>query len=168
MTFHALERLIAIVSVPDRAQPVVQAEEQNSEYESGIALIGQERWRIRTARITPTKPGAFVAVWKRDEDGSTRPFTIDEAMSGLLVFVEEGERFGVFRFTSTHLIALGYVTSESHPGKRGFRVYPSWCYGLNPQASRTQRAQAAAFEEHPQRSASRTVSTTDHAPQQRL
>ncbi|WP_456503414.1 MepB family protein [Arthrobacter sp. UYCu723] len=150
--------------MPENTQElVVHAEEQNSEYESGMALIGKDWWRIRTARITPTKPGAFVAVWKRDENGSTRPFTTDEATTGLLVFVEDGQRFGVFRFTSTHLKALGYVTSESHPGKRGFRVYPSWCANLNPRASRTQRAQAAAFEELPAHSASQALTTAGHA-----
>ncbi|MFC8523647.1 MULTISPECIES: MepB family protein [Micrococcaceae] len=34
-------------------------------------------------------------------------------------------------------------------GKRGFRVYPAWCTDLISQASRTQRAQAAAFSELP-------------------
>lgn len=168
MVFYALERFIAITPALDGALPVVQAEEQNSDYESGVTLMGKEKWRIRTARVTPTKPGAFVAVWKRGEDGATRPFTIDEAMAGLLVFVEEGERFGVFRFTSSYLVSLGYVTSAACPGKRGFRVYPSWCSGLNPQASRTQRAQSVAFEEFPARIVSRTVTTTDPAPRQGL
>lgn len=165
MTFHALDRFLAVAAVSDGALSIVQAEEQNSDYESGIALIGKEWWRIRTARITPTKPGAFVALWTRDEGGATRSFTADEAMSGLLVFVEDEERFGVFRFTAAYLISLGYVTSEAHPGKRGFRVYPSWCSRLNPQASRTQHAQAAAFEELGQRSESGTATTTDHPPQ---
>ena len=147
MNFHALKRFIGLAPAPADAQPVIQIEEQNSDYESGVALIGNEQWRIRTARITPTTQGAFVAVWKRDEGGSTRPFTADESMSGLLVFVEEHERFGVFQFTPAHLISLGYVSSELHPGKRGFRLYPAWSTNLNPQALRTQRAQADAFTE---------------------
>lgn len=92
MTFHALDRFLAVAAVSDGALSIVQAEEQNSDYESGIALIGKEWWRIRTARITPTKPGAFVALWTRDEGGATRSFTADEAMSGLLVFVEDEQR----------------------------------------------------------------------------
>ncbi len=147
MNFHAFQRFIDLAPALADALPVIEVEEQNSDYESGVARIGNERWRIRTARITPTKPGAFVAVWKRGEGGSTRPFTADESMTGLLVFVEEQERFGVFQFTKTHLVSLGYVTSDVHPGKRGFRVYPVWCTDLNPQASRTQRAQGAAFAE---------------------
>ncbi|MDQ0635946.1 hypothetical protein QFZ40_003855 [Arthrobacter pascens] len=147
VNFHALKRFIGLAPAPADAQPVIQIEEQNSDYESGVALIGNEQWRIRTARITPTKQGAFVAVWKRDEGGSTRPFTADESMSGLLVFVEEHERFGVFQFSPAHLISLGYVSSELHPGKRGFRLYPAWSTNLNAQALRTQRAQADAFTE---------------------
>ncbi|MGO4860170.1 MepB family protein [Arthrobacter sp. 2MCAF14] len=157
MNFHAFKRFIDLVPALADAQPVVQVEEQNSDYESGAARIGNEQWRIRTARITPTKPGAFVAVWKRGEGGSTRPFTAEESMSGLLVFVEGQERFGVFQFTKAHLISLGYVSSDLHPGKRGFRVYPAWCTDLNPQASRSQRAQGAAFSELPPSNASRPV-----------
>lgn len=149
VNFHAFERFVARQPVPDDSSGIVHAEEQNSDYESGVALIAGQQWRIRTARITPTKPGAFVAVWKRDVSGSTRPFTAAESLSGLLVFVEDGERFGVFRFTPEQLISLGYVSSGPSQGKRSFRVYPPWCTQLNPQALRTQRGQAAAFVELP-------------------
>lgn len=64
-----------------------QPEEQNGEYESGILDIGSEVWRVRTARVTPKKPGAFVAVWQRDEDSETRPFGSDDGTAGLFVFV---------------------------------------------------------------------------------
>jgi hypothetical protein len=57
-------------------------------------------------------------------------------------------------------VALGYVSSDLHPGKRAFRVYPAWFTDLNSQASRTQRAQGAAFSELPPR-ALRTVTEND-------
>lgn len=125
----------------------VTAEAQNSDYESGIAHIDGEAWRIRTARNTPTKPGAFVAFWRRDVDGTTTPFRDDDPATGLLVFVEQQERRGVFRFTAAHLAELG-ITSGRRAGKRGFRVYPTWCAGLNRQATTTQRAQSSAFREY--------------------
>ena len=149
MKFQGFKRFLDLSDPGAAAQAVTQVEEQNGDYESGVARIGKEQWRIRTARITPAKPGAFVAVWRRVEGGSTRPFTADESLSGLLVLVQEQERFGVFQFTKAHLVLLGYVSSGLHPGKRGFRVYPAWCTDLNSQASRTQRAQAAAFSELP-------------------
>ncbi|MGO1570550.1 MAG: MepB family protein, partial [Canibacter sp.] len=64
---------------------------------------------------------------------------------GLMVFVSEAGRFGVFAFTREHLTTLGIVQSSLTQGKRGFRVYPSWSTNLNAQAVRTQRAQANAF-----------------------
>ncbi|WP_232299701.1 MepB family protein [Leucobacter komagatae] len=121
-------------------------EEESSGYESGTVRIDGELWRIRTARVTPTKPGAFVAVWERGEDGATRPFASDDRAEGLLVLVDEGERFGVFRFSRTMLAELGITRSNAAGGKRGFRVYPAWSTGLNAQATRTQRLQAPAFE----------------------
>lgn len=142
MQFNAFAVYSAWVGVTADVVP----EPQNSDYESGIAQMGDEAWHLRTARTTPTKPGAFVAFWQRDAEGSTVPFSDDDPAAGLLVFVEHHERRGVFRFTSAHLAALG-ITSGRRPGKRGFRVYPSWCAGLNAQATTTQRDQASAFQE---------------------
>lgn len=97
---------------------------QNSDYESGLARIGEEYWHIRAARTTPTKPGAFLAFWTRGADGVTAPFTTGAVNEGLLVFVEQSGHRGLFRFTASHLAQLG-GTSEPKPGKRGFRVYPT-------------------------------------------
>lgn len=130
--------------IPGQVYP--HSEDQRGEYESGLVCIGDELWRIRTAKITPTRPGAFVAVWKRDEEGETRPFDVDDITVGLMVFVQDGEHFGVFRFTVAQPVLLGVTRSEAKPGKRGFRVYPSWSIGLNAQATRTQALQAPAFE----------------------
>ncbi|MFK4637165.1 MepB family protein [Paenarthrobacter histidinolovorans] len=163
MNFLAFQRFAIHQASPDDTQPVVRSEEQNGDYESGVVQVSGQWWRIRTARITPTKPGAFVAVWKRDEHGATRPFTAAESLAGLIVFVQDlvegAERFGMFRFTPEQLVSLGYVSSSSKPGKRGFRVYPSWCTELNPQAQRTQRGQAPAFVEFPSTAASRPTPT---------
>ena len=125
----------------------VVAELQNSDYESGVAQVDGHEWHVRTARNTPTKPGAFLAFWRRDANGQTTPFSGDYIAAGLLVFVEQHRRRGVFRFTAAHLAELG-ITSGRLPGKRGFRVYPTWCAGLNPQARVTQRAQESAFQEY--------------------
>lgn len=142
MQFNAF----AVYSAAAGISADVTPEAQTTDYESGIVQIGDEAWRIRTARTTPTKPGAFVAFWQRDADGRTAPFNDDDPAAGLLVFVEQQGRRGVFRFTGAHLIELG-ITSGRRPGKRGFRVYPSWCADLNAQATATHRAQAPAFRE---------------------
>ncbi|MDR2321055.1 MepB family protein [Microbacterium sp. NPDC089698] len=142
MQFNAFTAYSATVGLAAEVIPEVQ----NSDYESGIVQICEEAWHIRTARNTPTKPGAFVAFWQRNAVGNTTPFSDDDPTAGLLVFVAQHDRRGVFRFTRAHLTELG-ITSGKRPGKRGFRVYPSWCAGLNAQAATTQRAQAPAFQE---------------------
>ncbi|MBL3698802.1 MepB family protein [Leucobacter luti] len=142
MIFSAFERYQRRIG----AEPAhVLPEEQSSDYESGLATIGSGTWRIRTARITPTKPGAFVAVWRRSPSGATEPFESSDECAGLMVFVSDADRFGVFTFTREHLTKLGVVRSSRARGKRGFRVYPPWNTNLNAQAARTQRAQADAF-----------------------
>jgi hypothetical protein len=140
--FSALE----IYAAEMRVAVSVTPELQDSDYESGVAQLNGEPWHVRTARNTPAKAGAFLAFWRRDLDGKTTPFGDDDVAAGLLVFVEQGNRRGVFRFTAAHLSDLG-VTAGRRAGKRGFRVYPNWCTGLNPSATATQRAQASAFQE---------------------
>ncbi|SJN13154.1 hypothetical protein FM113_16950 [Leucobacter sp. 7(1)] len=147
MNFTAFERFATLPGVRWGTPGVPTPEEQNSEYESGAVRLGDAQWRIRTARITPTKPGAFVAVWQRNPTGATEPFGADDPAAGLLVFVVDEERFGVFKFTTAELCELGVSRSAVHPGKRGFRVYPAWSTGLNRAAARTQAAQAAAFHD---------------------
>ncbi|MGO1629167.1 MepB family protein [Microbacterium sp. JB110] len=143
MTYSAFEEFAAESGISAQVSP----ELQNSDYESGTVEIEGRMWHIRTARNTPTKPGAFVAFWRRNGDAKTEPFGSDDPAAGLLVFVKQEGRRGVFRFTADHLAELG-VTSARGSGKRGFRVYPSWCDGLNRQAAAAQRAQVAAFREY--------------------
>ena len=146
MEFRAFAEYAAAVGQPE-AVDTARPEAQNSDYESGVAEIDGGTWHLRTARITPTKPGAFLAFWRRDETGETAPFAADAVGAGLIVLVEQAGRRGAFRFTAEHLSALG-ITAGPRPGKRGFRVYPGWCDGLNASAMATQRAQASAFREY--------------------
>lgn len=146
MSFSAFQDFVTLADgrYGDPGEPHV--EEQNSDYESGTVALGAKIWRIRTARITPKKPGAFVAVWCRDEWGETRPFDSSESLAGLLILVREGPHFGVFRFSADTLEHMGVTRSKRYPGKRGFRVYPSWNTHLNRHAQKAQRDQASAFE----------------------
>ncbi len=147
MPLPSFESYARLVLDPAGIPYSVEAEAENADYQAGLARIGDQLWRIRTAKITPTKPGAFVSVWRRAADGSTEAFPLDDRADGLLVFVSNQHRSGVFRFSRKLLGELGISSSSTKAGKRGFRVYPAWCTGLNPQATRTQRAQAPAFEE---------------------
>ncbi|PJJ45576.1 hypothetical protein ATK23_2859 [Glutamicibacter mysorens] len=142
MKFTALERYCHLTG---QSYGEVTPEEQQSDYQAGVTELDGQRWRIRTARITPTKPGGFVAIWHRDETGTTAPYESEEGLRGVMVFIEEAGCFGVFRFTQQHLEELGVFASASAPGKRGFRVYPSWTAGLKGQAKESQNSQLPAF-----------------------
>lgn len=147
MTFSAFRRYIDLSQLPQSALQMVTPETQSSDYEAGLVLLESGLWRLRTARITPTKPGAFVALWRRLDDGNTAPFGADDPAVGLHVFVEEQNHFGVFQFAAEQLASLGISQTGQSPGKRGFRVYPSWSTDLNRQASRSQKAQSPAFRD---------------------
>ncbi|NQD42661.1 metallopeptidase [Glutamicibacter halophytocola] len=142
MKYTALERYCLVTG---HTHSGVTPDEQQSDYQAGVAEIDGQLWRIRTARITPTKSGGFVAIWKRDNTGTTAPYEFDERLHGVLVFIEEGKNFGVFRFAQQHLERLGVFASTSSPGKRGFRIYPSWTTGLKGQAKKSQESQLPAF-----------------------
>lgn len=146
MEFRTFAEYAIAVGRPGAAASA-RSEAQNGDYESGVAEIDGGTWHLCTARTTPTKPGAFLAFWRRDEAGGTVPFATDTVGAGLIVLVEQDGRRGAFRFTAEHLAALG-ITAGPRPGKRGFRVYPSWCAGLGASAAATQRAQASAFREY--------------------
>lgn len=142
-----LESLERYVETAGLSLTGVVPEEQNSDYESCRAKLEGAWWRVRTARITPTKPGAFVAVWERTPEGKTAPFSGDDGCAGLLVLVSDEQLFGFFKFPTADLINLGIYSSQGSAGKRGFRLYPPWSTSLNPQATRTQRKQAPFFEQ---------------------
>ncbi|AMA00538.1 MepB family protein [Corynebacterium glutamicum] len=146
MSFSGFELFIGLVADRYGKPGTPHSEEQHSDYEAGTVLLGSETWHIRTARVTPTKPGAFVAFWTRNKQGETCPFDTSEACAGLLIFVQDESNFGVFRFTREQLEQQGITRSTKRPGKRGFRVYPSWSGNLNAQAKKTQAIQTPSFE----------------------
>lgn len=147
MPFTAFGRYLALSGDGAFLEEGPWGEEQRGDYESGLVRLKGETWRLRTGKVTPKRPGVFVAVWERDEHGEAQPFKVDAAVAGLMVFVEDQDRFGVFRITTAEQVKLGLIRTQSQRGKQGFRLYPDWCVGLNPQALRMQKAQASSFIE---------------------
>lgn len=126
--------------------PVPEAD--NQEYGAAVASRGQELIRFRVGKLTPTKVGLFVAVWRRAQDGSTEPFPADDGIRLLVVTAREGSNMGHFSFPTSALIQHGIVSVKGVGGKRGFRVYPPWSEVTSGQALRTQQWQCAFFTDH--------------------
>ena len=99
------------------------------------------------AKITPTKTGQFVTIWKRNENGITEPHNVDDVFEFYLIVTRQAERFGVFIFDKTVLSENRILTSKKGEGKRGIRVYPNWSVTENKQAQTTQNWQTKYFVE---------------------
>ncbi|MFC8383665.1 MepB family protein [Nocardia sp. NPDC057272] len=120
-------------------------ETQNAEYGASVAEAGRGWVRFRVGKRTPAKPGLFVTVWQRAEDGSTEPFAVEDGVDLLVITVREESRAGQFVFPRSALVEDGIVSVAGHGGKRGFRLYPPWSATRNKQAQKSQRWQSAYF-----------------------
>lgn len=121
------------------------SEPDNAEYGAMVCGVGSSTMRIRVGKVTPTKVGLFVSVWRRAADGSTEPFPVESDVDALVVVAREGDRYGAFVFPVEVLATRGVVSAGGVGGKRGFRVYPPWSATGNPQARRSQSWQCDWF-----------------------
>lgn len=126
-------------------QTVPSPVHDNAEYASLSLTINEREAQWRDARTTPTKNGLFVAVWQRSEDGSTRPYSIDDPLELLVISTRQGDGFGQFVFSRETLRRQGIFSGPTSAGKRGFRVYPPWVIAGSNQAERTQSWQCEWF-----------------------
>ena len=104
---------------------------------------------FRKAKITPTKIGQFVTLWKRNGKNLIEPFSVSDDFDFVIIYVKSDNKFGQFVFPKSILIEKGIITSDKKPGKRGFRIYPTWDKATNKQAIETQKWQLNYFIELP-------------------
>lgn len=100
---------------------------------------------FRISKITPTKVGQFVTIWKRNEKGKTIPFDLSDDFDFLIISVRNDHNFGQFIFPKSILAEKRIVTKNGKIGKRGIRVYPPWDKVANKQAMNTQSWQTKYF-----------------------
>ena len=111
---------------------------QNAQYHGYAFTINHKRIIYRKAKVTPDRPGAFLALWKRPADcRNNKPIPLNDEFDYLLVEVtSEGltstnnqvtniER-GLFMFPVNVLLKKGIVSSLNSKGKTAFRVFPPW------------------------------------------
>ena len=101
--------------------------------------------QYRVSKITPTKIGQFVTIWKRNNDGITEPFDILDDLDFIIVMSKSGNNIGQFIFPKSVLADKGIITRNNKVGKRGIRVYPPWDFATNRQAAKTQSWQTKYF-----------------------
>lgn len=115
-----------------------EIEKESSDYGALEFSLNESPCKFRVGKITPTKPGFFVTLWKRSSDGVTMPH--DETDPYLYYFfsVKNEDCRGVFIFPKQILILKGILSSSQKEGKRGFRLYAPWSKTQNAQAKKTQ------------------------------
>jgi hypothetical protein len=125
----------------------VEAESESQEYFAHSFQLEGHNIKFRTAKITPTKTGQFVAIWKRNEKGITAPFDTSDDFGFFIIATRKDFQFGIFIFPKTILHEHGILSDKAKGGTRGIRVYPPWDLTTNKQAQKTQHWQTNYFLE---------------------
>lgn len=99
----------------------------------------------RVSKITPTKTGQFVAIWKRNTNAKTEPFDVLDHIDFLVITSKSGDNIGLFIFPKSVLVDKGVFSQKGKGGKRGIRMYPPWDITTNKQAKKTQQWQVKYF-----------------------
>lgn len=118
---------------------------ESAEYAACTFELNKHKIQYRVAKITPTKSGLFVTIWKRNNNGITSPFDISDELDFIIVSARSGSNFGQFIFPKQLLADKGIITQNDKSGKRGIRVYPPWDKVESKQAQKTQNWQTDYF-----------------------
>ena len=125
----------------------LQIEAESSVYGACSFTLNNTKIIHRCSKITPTKTGQFVTIWKRNEKGITTPFSRSDDFDFFIITVKKDENLGQFIFSKSILEEKGIIDSPLKKGKRGMRVYAPWDNVTNVQARKTQEWQGLCFIE---------------------
>ncbi|MCV2484242.1 MepB family protein [Flavobacterium sp. SH_e] len=123
----------------------LQKEAESDEYNAYRFQINNKNICYREAKITPTKTGQFVTLWKRNKTGTIEPFDYSDAIDFVIVSVRKNENWGLFIFPKLILLEKGIFSTQKKEGIRATRVYPSWDETTSKQAQKTQKWQLEHF-----------------------
>jgi hypothetical protein len=118
---------------------------ESIEYGACSFELNEMKVQFRVSKITPTKIGQFVTIWKRGKNGITQPFDISDNLDFIIIASRSENNVGQFIFPKAVLADKGIITRKGKEGKRGIRVYPPWDKVSNRQAEKTQSWQIGYF-----------------------
>lgn len=118
---------------------------ESMEYGACSFELNGKKIEHRTSKITPTKIGQFVTLWKRNQNGITEPLDSNDQIDFVIITARSGDNLGQFIFPTTVLTEKGIITQNGKSGKRGIRVYPPWDIPKSKQAEKTQNWQKNYF-----------------------
>ena len=123
----------------------IKPESESQQYAAHTFKLNEYKILFRKAKITPTKTGQFVTLWKRNEKGITEPFDLKDEFDFYLIATRTPSKFGVFIFPKKVLYDNKVLSDATRDGKRGIRVYPIWDETTSKQAQKTQVWQTKYF-----------------------
>lgn len=125
------------------SNPTIHTE--SKEYGACSFKLNDKSIEHRVSKITPTKAGQFVTIWKRNKNGITEPYHFSDNLDFIIITSRCHDKIGQFIFPKTILAEKGIISKDGKIGKRGIRVYPPWNMTTNKQAEKTQRWQINYF-----------------------
>lgn len=123
----------------------IVAEKESAEYCAFQFTVNNKKMLFRKSKVTPTKNGQFVTLWKRQAGSFIAPFSEQDAIAVVVVYAEKDKNSGYFMFSSSILSNKNIFSANGKEGKRAFRVYPPWDLPQNKQAAATQKWQLDYF-----------------------
>ncbi|TDO69848.1 hypothetical protein EV143_11322 [Flavobacterium chryseum] len=122
-----------------------QPEMESRDYDAFDFRINSRKIKFRSAKVTPTKTGQFVTLWKRNKSGIIEPFNFSDAIDFVVISVRKDDFLGQFIFPKAVLLQKGIFSTAAKEGKRATRVYPPWDETTSKQAQKTQQWQLDYF-----------------------
>jgi hypothetical protein len=123
----------------------LQKENESEEYSAFRFQLNNRNICYREAKITPTKTGQFVTLWKRNQSGIIEPFDYSDNIDFVIVIVRKDQNWGQFIFPKKTLLEKGIFSTQNKEGIRATRVYPPWDETTSKQAQKTQKWQLDYF-----------------------
>lgn len=102
----------------------IQPETESAEYGAHSFKLNNCNIRFRVAKITPTKIGQFVTLWKRVAEGPIQPYDMADPVDFFVISVRKDNHLGQFVFPKSVLCQHDIVSNAGQGGKRAIRVYP--------------------------------------------
>ncbi|GAA3737891.1 mep operon protein MepB [Flavobacterium ginsengisoli] len=140
--------LLSKESVYDKAELLLaslQKESESDEYKAHRFLINNKKICYREAKVTPTKTGQFVTLWKRNQTGIIEPFAYSDDIDFVIITVRKDQNWGQFIFPKKIALEKGIFSTQNKEGIRATRVYPPWDETSSKQAQKTQKWQLDYF-----------------------
>lgn len=140
---QSLQKQFTVSKGFDEQSVVIDSE--SKEYSGSRFQLDNKVIIFRKAKITPTKIGQFVTLYKRNPTKKIAPFDLSDGIDYVVILVISEDKIGKFVFPKSILFDKGVFSTEIKEGKMAIRVYPPWDKTISKQAISTQKWQLDYF-----------------------